>query len=204
MEYYSEDFIGVYKNAFSNEYCDDVVKNFDAVIEEGIYSVNRQQSDGALKTKKDDTQLYAQDVFANASDVIETELSALKAPLGREFQRVFWEVLYPKYSEDYPYFKQAEHFTIYNTKLQKTAPGQGFHVWHYENANRSTMRRVLVFILYLNDVEEGGETEFLYQNKRISPEKGTLVLFPAYVTHVHRGNPPLSNNKYIYTGWLEY
>ena len=59
-------------------------------------------------------------------------------------------------------------------------------------------------MLYLNDVKEGGETEFLYQHKRYQPKEGTLLIFPAGFTHTHRGNPPISNDKYIVTGWLEF
>ena len=44
----------------------------------------------------------------------------------------------------------------------------------------------------------------LNQSLRIKPEQGTLVLWPAGYTHIHRGNPPLSGEKYIMTGWLEY
>ena len=64
--------------------------------------------------------------------------------------------------------------------------------------------RVLSWILYLNDVEEGGETEFLYQSMRFKPKAGTFILFPAHFTHTHRGNPPLSGVKYIATGWIEF
>ena len=62
----------------------------------------------------------------------------------------------------------------------------------------------LTFILYLNDIEEGGETEFLYYSKRIKAEKGKLIMWPAGFTHTHRGNPPLTDVKYILTGWLEF
>jgi hypothetical protein len=68
-----------------------------------------------------------------------------------------------------------------------------------ENRNR-----VFAFTLYLNDVTEGGETEFLYQKCRIKPVQNRFVLWPAAITHIHRGNPPLSNDKYILTGWSEY
>ena len=66
------------------------------------------------------------------------------------------------------------------------------------------MDLIKTYILYLNDVEEGGETELLYQSMRFKPEAGTLLLFPAGFTHTHRGNPPLSGEKYIMTGWVEY
>jgi len=56
----------------------------------------------------------------------------------------------------------------------------------------------------LNDVEEGGETEFLYLKKRFKPIRDRLLIFPAGFTHTHRGNPPLSGDKYILTGWVEF
>ena len=86
-------------------------------------------------------------------------------------------------------------------KLQKTKKGGGYHVWHHEQDSIESLHRVLVWTIYLNDVEEGGETEFLYQSKRIKARKGKICIFPAGFTHVHRGNPPLSGDKYILTGW---
>ena len=86
-------------------------------------------------------------------------------------------------------------------KLQKTKKSGGYHVWHHEQVNTDSVNRVLVWTIYLNDVEEGGETEFLYQSKRIKARKGKICIFPAGFTHVHRGNPPLSGDKYILTGW---
>ena len=49
---------------------------------------------------------------------------------------------------------------------------------------------------------EGGETEFLYQSERTKPEEGKIVLAPADFMHTHRGNPPISNDKYIITGFF--
>ena len=57
-------------------------------------------------------------------------------------------------------------------------------------------------MFYLNDVEEGGETEFYYQDKKIKPKQGSMVIAPAYFTHTHRGCIPVSNDKYIVTSWV--
>ena len=86
-------------------------------------------------------------------------------------------------------------------KFQETPVGGGFHEWHSEN-NTANKTRFLVWSLFLNDVKEGGELEFLNYPIRIKPKKGSIVLFPPYYTHLHRGNPPLSNTKYIATGWF--
>ena len=61
--------------------------------------------------------------------------------------------------------------------------------------------RLINFIWYLNDVEEGGETEF-FGNYRIKPTQGKIVFFPSEWFYPHQGKTPLSNNKYILTGWL--
>lgn len=97
---------------------------------------------------------------------------------------------------------EPTHFNA--VKLQRTAPGQGYHVWHCEQASRDTAHKFMFYIAYLNDVEEGGETEFLHQSLRVQAKKGRVLLAPASFTHMHRGNQPLSGEKYIATGWLEW
>jgi hypothetical protein len=60
-------------------------------------------------------------------------------------------------------------------------------------------------MLYLNSLppEANGETEFLYQQRRINPVENTMVLWPAAFTHAHRGNPVYGDHtKYIVTGWF--
>jgi hypothetical protein len=91
--------------------------------------------------------------------------------------------------------------------LQRYRAGEGgyFH-WHSEiypqDERCEPLHRVLLFMFYLNDVEEGGETEFFYQNIKLNPKRGSLVLAPAGFTHTHRGNMPISNDKYIATSWI--
>jgi len=87
-------------------------------------------------------------------------------------------------------------------KVQRTQVGGGFHKWHFEDLEDRS--RFLVWTLFLNDVKEGGETEFLYKNTRVPAKQGSLCLFPSDWTHLHRGNPPISNEKWIMTGWYEY
>ena len=72
---------------------------------------------------------------------------------------------------------------------------------HSERMGVFNMDRVFAWMTYLNDVEEGGETEFLYQNRREEAVKGDVLMFPAGFTHTHRGNPPIGNSKYLVTSW---
>ena len=86
-------------------------------------------------------------------------------------------------------------------KLQRTKKTGGYHIWHFEQADVETSTRILVWTIYLNTIKDGGETEFLYQSKRIKPKRGDILIFPANFLYTHRGNPPLSDDKYILTGW---
>ena len=64
--------------------------------------------------------------------------------------------------------------------------------------------RILTLFIYLNDVEEGGETEFLYQGVKVKPKAGRVCIWPAALTHLHRGNPIYTGSKYLITGWVTY
>jgi hypothetical protein len=57
---------------------------------------------------------------------------------------------------------------------------------------------------YLNDINDGGETEFLYQNIKIKPKKGLTLIFPADWTFTHRGIASSTEEKFIVTGWYNY
>ena len=65
-------------------------------------------------------------------------------------------------------------------------------------------QRMITVIAYLNDVEEGGETGFLYPEMKVKPTKGGLVIFPSAYPFVHCGFKPISNDKYIVATWLIY
>lgn len=82
----------------------------------------------------------------------------------------------------------------------------GYHHWHWENAPRpdqcESLHRVLLFMFYLNDVEEGGETSFLYHDEHVSPVAGRMVIAPAGFTHTHKGHIPKSGDKTILTSWI--
>jgi len=96
-----------------------------------------------------------------------------------------------------------KHFNYTAFKIQKTVPKQGYHVWHVEHSvGYDSLKRMLAFTIYLNDVEEGGETEFLNQSVRVKPKTGRIAIWPASFPYVHRGNPPLKGEKYILTSWL--
>src|SRR2546423_3921294 len=91
--------------------------------------------------------------------------------------------------------------------LQKYVADQGgYPYWHcelYPQLDRGeALHRVVLWTIYLNDNFQEGETEFLYQSRKIAPKTGSLLIAPTAFTHTHRGNMPKGGDKYIATSWI--
>jgi len=117
----------------------------------------------------------------------------------------------------------VEHLSKAITGYASLAPGlqvgpliaSGFNVkrydkkkgefkWHFDSLYESSMSRQIAFVIYLNDVKTGGETEFFHQQVKAIPKAGSGVLFPTFWTHMHRGCIPLSGPKYILTSFAKF
>lgn len=201
------DFIGVFDEAFTQKQCENFIRFFKNAEKAGLV-FNRQDSENVSPFTKDDLSITANGQFLSEFMLEKTpELSQIYHQ-SAEFTKTLMDNALKEYCRSYPGvsgFPDGEKkLSIQDSKIQKTLPGQGYHVWHHEHGySGRAPRRVLAFSLFLNNVDEGGETEFLYQKIRFKPLMGQLIIWPAYFTHAHRGNPPLSGEKYIVTGWIE-
>ena len=114
-----------------------------------------------------------------------------------------------RYLQERPLFRQCcpdqQLFVNPIFNLQRYAPGEGFKSWHCDwtisDEATEPQARVLAWILYANDVPEGG-TEFHWQEHHEPAERGKLVLFPAGLSHIHRGRVSHEHSKTIATGWI--
>jgi len=107
-----------------------------------------------------------------------------------------------EFREAFPYFKGP--FKDMGYAIQRTDPGEYYH-WHIDGGSHDFSQRQLVAVWYLNDVPgPGGETEFLYQDVKVKPEQGKLILFPPFWTHEHRGVTLQQGVKYIATTWVVF
>ena len=113
-----------------------------------------------------------------------------------------------KYKEKYRYCTiNHDKWNIQDGwNIQKYEPLEGFHKYHTERAGGRLphVARHLVFMTYLNNVNDGGETHFYYQDVKIKPEKGLTVIWGADWTFTHKGMFSKTETKYIATGWLSY
>ena len=189
----SDDAVGVFDGFFGDDVINRYLYWFKGLEEAGVTN----QRDAPTDEKQDEAyDSFFGSYFTGTFNI---------EPCAKQFLDIFWEQVYPHYTRKYGIINKLESHNITEIKIQKTKPGEGYHVWHAEHSgSRLTKNRLLVFSLFLNDVEEGGETEFLYQKKRFKPVRDRLLIFPAGFTHTHRGNPPLSGDKYILTGWVEF
>jgi hypothetical protein len=82
----------------------------------------------------------------------------------------------------------------------------GYPYWHCELYPRAgdgeTLHRHLLWTVYLNEGFAGGETEFLFQQRKVAPRRGDLLIAPTAFTHTHRGNRPEGGDKFIATSWI--
>jgi len=185
-------FIGVYDNYITKEECNKAIKLYE---DQNKFNntVNRISGEKASILNKQDQQFFA------GGENIDVWWQSLK-PMMFNYD-LAWNHYVKNTGADEAYDGGPFHFT--QLKIQKTLPTEGYHIWHIEhNKGWDNEARAFVFSVYLNDVAEGGETEFLHFSKRVQPKTGRIVIWPAAFPYLHRGNPPLSGEKYILTSWM--
>lgn len=191
-----KDFIGVFSDVFSAGFCKHLIAEFERNRSLGAGRDRQTAEPNVLKHHKDDFVMHTtgNSIEFRPFDGVSSTLCFFEG-----LQNCFDE-----YAQEYSPVKSIS-MRCTNMKIQKTVPGGGYHVWHFEQGNGREANRGMAYMLYLNTlaVEENGETEFLYQQRRINPIENTMVLWPAGFTHTHRGNPVYGDSaKYIVTGWF--
>jgi len=186
-----DNFIGVYDNYITEDQCKKAITLYE---NENKFNntINRIGFEKASVLQKQDQQFFA------ASHNLNVWWEALK-PMILNFDIAFKHYVENTGAGD------AYGVPLYFTdlKIQKTLPTEGYHIWHIEHGKGfNNEARAFVFSIYLNDVEDGGETEFLHFSKRVKPKTGRIVIWPAGFPYVHRGNSPLSGEKYMLTSWM--
>ena len=186
--------IASFPKVLTHDECQVIINHYEKLSQLNL-SFSRLDLRDAPGHKKADSAVF---VLDEQSVRITPDMGFLNFFLDR-----LW-MCYNEYTKKYSVLEDATKHQVRSMKIQKTLPGEGYHVWHFESDTLEHASRVITWGIYLNTVEQGGETEFLYQGMRVPAVEGTLVMWPATYTHVHRGNPPLSGEKYLLTGWLEY
>lgn len=192
--------IGIFNNAFSAEECNRLIASQELAIANGL--ANEGGWGGLLHSKK-----------SLDFDLIQSNRPEDEA-LGHLITSKFNEYN-TKYCQEFaPYGEHDGASILYGQtyypvlQIQKYDKGLGhFNSWHLEEYGPDVMSRLFVFILYLNDVDDGGETAFYFKEDgeddyfKVKPEAGKLIVHPASWPYVHKGLVPHSSDKYILTAW---
>ena len=187
------DHIRIIDNIFDENICNECINRFNYLEDKGL-TMSRRAS-GIPNLAQADQSIFYSSCDASMNEPLQDVVNYINDEIIES-----WQIKYPLID-----FNTYDGFFIQQLKMQKTRPSEGYHQWHSEAGSTIYDRNsILAFMVYLNDVDEGGETEFLYQSVRVPPKQGRFVCWPAGWTHIHRGNPPLKNDKYVLTGWINY
>jgi hypothetical protein len=219
-----DDFIGVYDNALTPEQCAHIIERFNASKQ-----VTRGKTGQGVDVKKKDSYDITISQHAEWNDVSNLMMGAVLRNLVnyvKQYRMLVMGALsptlvHPKTGE--PTVLSLDNFDDFDDTLIKDVVmamyrggainlqkylqnSGGYHHWHSEvypqNQTCETLHRVLLFQFYLNDVAEGGSTEFYYQKRHIDARQGRLIIAPAGFTHSHKGHVAKSGDKYVATSWI--
>jgi hypothetical protein len=224
MEHDVDDFLEMYDNALTADQCEQIIARFEASGK----AVRGKTGQGVDLGKKDsyDLTISQHPEFNDLSNLMMGALQLHLQAYMNKYRMLLVgamspQVVHPRSGA--PVQLTIDNFdecgTPYVGELMRTMyrAGQinvqkylqasgGYHHWHSEiypqNASCESLHRALLFQFYLNDVAEGGETEFYYQQRKIAARQGRLIIAPAGFTHSHKGHVAASGDKYIATSWI--
>jgi hypothetical protein len=199
MDLLLRDTVGIFPNAFTNEFCDKLIGLYHQAVDknesyEGFtgygvnHTVKKSVDWGLLGSNLPESAECISIVHKTFIDYVGTYCASF--PHQDKIDRHYM-------------FNADNYFEFFQVTRYEKGSGH-YGSWHCETSNYVMSRRIFVFLLYLNDVKEGGETEFLYAGLKTKPKKGTLVIHPAGFPYFHKGNVPISDDKYILVSVLSY
>ena len=197
------DYIYINNQSLSKHLCDEIID---------LYNLDDKKYDGITmahvdKNIKDTTDLIITDElkWIKIKRAIQKEvLDNLRNYVEKLNNKDDYLNIGQNTSSRYTYFDNFLHnIEIETFMIQRYIKNIGKFVYHNDSRIDFDKRksRIITFLWYLNDVDEGGET--LFSGKyAVKPTTGKLVLFPATWSYPHCGKVPISNDKYILTGWV--
>lgn len=182
--------------ALESGFCNDVIRTFEQ---------SNLKQPGAFRHNED----VVQKPDIKRSTDISFDPSFLKDPIwGHHLEHLVKTVELGIYDYVSKFDFAISHLSPFRLdtafNLQRYEPGEAFYGWHCERAGLKASSRLFVWMVYLNTVNDGGGTQFYFQNHIEKPEQGKLLIWPVDWMYLHRGLPSLTETKYIFTGWYSF
>jgi hypothetical protein len=199
------EFIHRIPNLVSHEFCKDIIEQFEK---------SNLTGPGHTYVFKDGEIIKSPDSNSKVSTDISVYPGFIEAatekgePEWREFVNYInskLQIAINEYVEKFPMMNDLQRFVLEGYNIQRYLPGEGFYTWHCENSGyKGGGDRVLAWMIYLNDLTDGGGTDFKIQNHTEKAEACKMLIWPAFWTHTHKGQVSETQTKYIVTGWYRY
>jgi hypothetical protein len=197
-----DNFIYLKNNSLPPELCDDIIEYY---YEESKNHYDGRTHSGVNKKIKDTTDYIIPEnpekntKWEKINNILYKELHNNLQIYINNLQNI------PEFSSennivDFKFF-DINYFIDKVFMIQKYEKQKGKYIYHNDFSLEKQRYRVITYLWYLNDVEEGGETE-IWHDLKVKPEKGKLLLFPSHWSVPHCGKMPISSDKIIITGWL--
>lgn len=183
-------FIKIYQNALSKKVCEEIIQK---------YEDSPHKYRGVVKNPLGKATVRGN--YKNNEEVVISRRNE-----WQDVHNILHTSLYnsfKKYKKDLPIKLGDFGYSGFYMKKYLN-DGKEFYDWHVDGGSFATCRRFMTAIWYLNDVEEGGETEFKYYDKPCKPKQGNILFFPSEFMYEHKGNSPISNPKYIIVTFLVF
>ena len=183
-------FIGCW-NLVNNKLCNEITNFFENnknLQKPGVSGMGKN-----LKIKKTtDICIYPDNLKKPKFEILKQYIS--------ELHKCFLD-----YQNQWPFLKTMLK-TVYvpSFNIQKYSRGDHFASLHSERTTLNTLHRLFAWMTYLNDVNDGGQTNFSHYGIKIKPEIGKTLIWPSEWTHSHQGLEVKSGTKYIVTGWIHF
>lgn len=181
-----KDYIRVYDNALDESFCAKLIEGFEQMTE-----LQRLNGRG-VRAGLDNSAWTEMNVGALADKAF---LGFFMAQMDTYLERYNAEV---PLTIPVPSRPKTDRLTLkrYRPRIEEFEP-------HFDSIDDYS-GRYMVFLWYLNNVEQGGETEFCDLDVKVAPRTGRLLMFPPYWMFQHAGRPPISGDKYILSTYMMF
>ena len=157
------------------------------------------QNQGSTASGKDLTIKKTTDITIAPNDLQNIKFKCINNYI-EELHKCFVD-----YQNQWPFLKdKIKSLHIGEFNIQRYFPGDHFAKIHCERLGIQNIHRMFAWMTYLNDVDDGGVTNFSHYAIKVKPEIGKTLIWPAEWTHAHSGEVLNSGFKYIVTGWMHF
>lgn len=184
-------------NVFTEEFCNNFIQLCLDFENESHYG--KTMGGVALNVKVTD------DWYLTTVGGDDVKASLMRQEFDTHISTKLWKI-YELYRQTFPTMRENINSITHDTKyqIQRYRKNVGYYSQHMDGAPwLDVPKRVLGVVVYLNTVKDGGGTEFSAHNYVIPAVAGRVSLFPAYWTHPHGSQMPLSNDKWIISTFVE-